>query len=356
LHSIAPKERMTDSQVVLCGYYGEGNGGDEALLASMLEILPANVKPLVLSANPSETQKRYGVAAMPRKSLKVVAALRASQALILGGGSLLQDVTSLRSPIYYGGLMGLAQQLGLQTIAIGQGIGPLNRSLTQWITRQAFGGCAALSVRDRASAAILQSWGMTVPVAPDLVWNLTATAPEVQSAQPRIAITLRTHPDLTPERLQAITTALVGLQKATAAQILIVPFQPSSDLGIAERLKEALPGVSQIIQEPDPRRLKGIFQGVQLAIGMRLHSLIMAAAEGSRAFGISYDPKVSQLMADLNLPGWELAALPTDSQVLLAGWLQAFQQGQPLSPAKLAELRSQTHRHRELLVNALQNY
>ena len=103
---------MKDTQVVLCGYYGAGNGGDEALLASMLEILPPNVKPLVLSANPAETTARYGVAAVNRKSLGVLKALRSSQALILGGGSLIQDATSVQRAMYYGGLVGLAKQLG----------------------------------------------------------------------------------------------------------------------------------------------------------------------------------------------------------------------------------------------------
>jgi polysaccharide pyruvyl transferase CsaB len=316
-------KKMTDFQVVLCGYYGEGNGGDEALLASMLEMLPANVKPLVLSADPAQTYQRYGVAAMPRKSLKVIAALRASRAFILGGGSLLQDATSVQSAVYYGGLVGLAQQFGLQTMAIGQGIGPLNQPLSQWIAKRAFGSCAALSVRDVASAFLLQEWGLTCMMAPDPVWNLTATSvPELaELPSPRIAITLRRHPQLTPQRLQAITMALIELQKATNSYILIVPFQPRSDLEIAEGLQAALPGVSQIVLERDPRRLKGVFQNVQMAIGMRYHSLIMAAAEGSVCTWIGYDPKISQLVKDLELPGWELANLPTDPAQLLNSWL-----------------------------------
>jgi polysaccharide pyruvyl transferase CsaB len=351
-------KKMTDFQVVLCGYYGEGNGGDEALLASMLEMLPANVKPLVLSADPAQTYQRYGVAAIPRKSLKVIAALRASRAFILGGGSLLQDATSVQSAVYYGGLVGLAEQFGLQTMAIGQGIGPLNQPLSQWIAKRAFGSCAALSVRDVASAFLLQEWGITCMMAPDPVWNLTATpVPELaELPSPRIAITLRRHPQLTPQRLQAITMALIELQKATNSYILIVPFQPRSDLEIAEGLQAALPGVSQIVLERDPRRLKGVFQNVQMAIGMRYHSLIMAAAEGSICTWIGYDPKISQLVQDLELPGWELANLPTDPAQILNSWLTTYQTGQPLSDSKIAELRSKTNLHRELLAAALKNF
>jgi polysaccharide pyruvyl transferase CsaB len=348
---------MTDFQVVLCGYYGEGNGGDEALLASVLEMLPTNVKPVVLSGDPAQTYQRYGVAAVPRKSLQVVETLQKSKAFILGGGSLLQDATSVQSVVYYGGLVGLAQQLGLQAVAIGQGIGPLSQPLSQWISRRAFGSCAALSVRDPASAFLLQGWGITCMMAPDPVWNLTATpVPELAALPtPRIAVTLRRHPLLTPAKLQAITTALVALQKATQSYILILPFQPKSDLEIAEGLHHALPGVSQIVIEEDPRRLKGCFQQVQMAIGMRYHSLIMAAAEGAKCHSIGYDPKMTQLVQDLDLPGWELADLPTDPQQLLAAWLETWEHGQPLTAEKISELRSKTNLHRELLAAALKN-
>ena len=86
---------MTEIQAVLCGYYGKGNGGDEALLVSMLEMLPPHVKPLVLSANPRATSKSYGVKSYDRmNSGSVVRALKESQVLILGGGSLIQDATT----------------------------------------------------------------------------------------------------------------------------------------------------------------------------------------------------------------------------------------------------------------------
>ncbi|MEM7794471.1 MAG: polysaccharide pyruvyl transferase CsaB, partial [Cyanobacteria bacterium P01_C01_bin.118] len=82
-------------QAVLCGYYGMGNGGDEALLATLLQLLPQSVTPVVLSGNPEETAQRYGVKAVPRKSLSAVwAVLQQSQAFIWGGGSLMQDATS----------------------------------------------------------------------------------------------------------------------------------------------------------------------------------------------------------------------------------------------------------------------
>jgi polysaccharide pyruvyl transferase CsaB len=347
---------MTDTQVVLCGYYGAGNGGDEALLASMLEILPPNVKPLVLSANPQETNARYGVVAIDRKSLGVWKALRSSQALILGGGSLIQDATSVQSAMYYSGLVGLAKQLGLQVIALGQGIGPLNQQLTKWVAERAFRNCDALSVRDKASAFILQDWSISCMMAPDPVWNLAAVSnPELAVwPQPRIAITLREHPDLTADRLQVITQALIELQKATNSWMMILPFQPS-DLSIAQQVQAQMPNHSQIIALADPRQLKGAFQGVHLAIGMRYHSLIMAAAEGCRCFALSYDPKIDQLMEDLAMPGWKISQIPSDQNYIATAWLAQFQSGEPLPAKRLADLQTKTKIHKDLLATALSN-
>ncbi|NET60608.1 MAG: polysaccharide pyruvyl transferase CsaB, partial [Symploca sp. SIO2E6] len=164
---------MGKIRAVLCGYYGKGNGGDEALLASLLQMLPESVTPVVLSGNPSLTGKQYGVESCDRLSAgQVLQAMRHSDAFIWGGGSLIQDATSARSHLYYAGLMGLAQQLGLRTIAWAQGIGPLKRQLTRWVARRSFAGCQGVSVRDYGSANLLANWQIPCLQAPDPVWAL----------------------------------------------------------------------------------------------------------------------------------------------------------------------------------------
>lgn len=347
---------MTEIQAVLCGYYGKGNGGDEALLVSMLEMLPSNVKPLVLSANPRATSKSYGVKSYDRmNSGSVVRALKESQILILGGGSLIQDATSMRNSIYYGGLMGLAQQFGLKTIAIAQGIGPVNKPLTRWIAKRAFGNCTALSVRDPASAALLDEWGISSLLAPDPVWSLAATpVPEIASIpSPKIAVTLRSHPQLTNQRLDTITQALVDLQTATDSHVLLVPFQPTTDMDIARQIQSELTDNSQVVTLTDPKQLKGLFQGVDLAIGMRYHSLIMAAAEGCKCWAISYDPKVSKLMTEIDIPGWELADIPTDANAIAQTWQSHLTTGTALSSQLLQTLHQSSLAHKNLLISKL---
>jgi len=347
---------MSKMRAVLCGYYGKGNAGDEALLATLLQMLPEHVTPVVLSGNPEQTQKRYGVEACDRMSPKsVLQTLRSSDAFIWGGGSLIQDVTSSISPLYYGGLMTIAQTMKLKTIAWAQGIGPLKRPVTRVLARSNFTGCTKVSVRDRASAAILSQWQTPALIAPDPVWGLLAKPVETlwETSTPRVAVTLRSHPQLTARRLANLTRALIDFQTATQASIVLLPFQDQQDLSIAQAIRPQLPYDSQILSLEDPQVLKGVFRGVEMAIGMRLHSLIMAASEGCRCFALSYDPKVKQLMSDLKMPGWDLENLPSDPNIISNSWLEHFVNGRALSPDQLQSLVERAMIHKQMLIEVL---
>lgn len=372
-------------RAVLCGYYGMGNGGDEALLAALLQMLPEAMTPIVLSGNPQATAQQYGVEARPRKSLgAVVTALWQADVFIWGGGSLMQDTTSALNPLYYGGLMVLAQVLGVKTVAWAQGVGPLRRRWNRWLTRHVLRGCTRVSVRDRASAALLANWQIPAWLAPDPVWAL-ASQPVTglwQLPAPRVAVCLRSHPWLSPERLEQLIQALVDFQMATRTCVLLVPFQPSQDRSIAAAIQPRLQGPSEILCLSSPQQLKGVFRGVEMAIAMRLHALIMAAAEGCLSFALSYDPKVTQLMMDLDLPGWEmnpaiapstnqpsidqlstdrtdrteatsLSPWPESSAAMTQQWLEHFANGSPASPEQIQSRVDRALMHRELLCQVL---
>jgi polysaccharide pyruvyl transferase CsaB len=342
-------------RVILCGYYGQDNAGDEALLVSLLQLLPTHVEPIALSANPRVTAERYGIAACANRDWgQIWRVMRSADGFIWGGGSLMQDVTSVTSPLYYAGLMGLAQWLGLKTIAWAQGIGPLRRSPLRWLTRQVLKGCDGISVRDHLSAQLLQQWGLTPRLAPDPVWLLQArSSPKTQGDRPIVAVNLRPHPLLTPARLALLTQALIEFQRQTQVHLRLIPFQKSQDLAIMMAIASQLPGDYQLMEREDPRDCKGLFKGVQLTIGMRLHSLIMAAAEGNACFALSYDPKVSRLMAEVGIGGWELADLPQTAAAISQTWQQYFHHHQPLPRLQRQHIQHQTQQHQQLLTEIL---
>lgn len=339
-------------RVVLCGYYGQGNAGDEALLVTLLQMLPDNVTAVVISANGEQTQEQYGVETCDRTSIPDLwRAVASADGFIWGGGSLIQDVTSWRSPLYYFALMALAQRMGKITLAWGQGIGPLKAAITGQLARSLFRGCTAVSVRDRQSAQLLTDWQIPFTLAPDPVWALEpATVEGLDNLPDRtIAVVLRPHPQLTGDRLQTLTQALIELQEQTGSYFLFLPFQPKTDLEIAQNLYQNMPKVSQIWIGDRPEEYKTIFQKVQMAIAMRLHGLIMAAAVGCPCFALSYDPKVSQLMEQLNLPGWELDRLPQNASEISQTWIDAYHHPQPLTPGQIEAIVTQTLQHQEIL-------
>ncbi|NJL85349.1 MAG: polysaccharide pyruvyl transferase CsaB [Leptolyngbyaceae cyanobacterium SM1_1_3] len=347
-------------RAVLCGYYGMGNGGDEALLATLLQLLPEAVTPVVLSGNSAETATRYGVEACPRKSLAaVLSALRQSDLFIWGGGSLMQDATSAVNPFYYGGLMALAQLMGLKTIAWAQGIGPLNRRVSQQVAQFVLQRCDGVSVRDRASAALLNQWQIPGWLAPDPVWALDSQPVKGlwDLPAPRVAVALRQHPWLTAQRLNQIAQALRDFQQATQTCILLVPFQPAKDLAIAQMIQSYLQGPNQILALENPRQLKGLFRGVEMVIAMRFHAVVMAAAAGCRCFALSYDPKVTQIAQDLDLPAWDLDPavrsdldpLPAQTYLISKTWIEHYANGAALSEDQQHSLSDRALLHQALL-------
>lgn len=120
----------TSQKLVISGYYGFRNSGDEAVLKSILTALEEEsqrsnitIEPIVLSGDPESTTAMYGVRSVHRMKLKEVReALKESDGLISGGGSLLQDATGLKSIPYYLGVIKLAQWLKKPTFIYAQGL------------------------------------------------------------------------------------------------------------------------------------------------------------------------------------------------------------------------------------------
>ncbi len=114
-------------RILLAGFYGGGNLGDEAMLLGIIQMLSsANTERLtVLSHAPRKTRRAYGISAFGRLSFLWKLCLGKYDRLILGGGNLLQDKTSKRSLFFYLLLLRIARLRGLRFTVYG-GIGPLS--------------------------------------------------------------------------------------------------------------------------------------------------------------------------------------------------------------------------------------
>ena len=154
---------------VICGAYGLGNGGDNAILEAIVAQLK-NIDPdlpiCVLSRDPEETRLNAHVSAVYSfRFIKIFRLLRTSDLFLSGGGTLLQDATSTRSLLYYLLMIRLAHDTGNRVMLYGCGAGPILRERNRRRTARVLDRCAdVITVRDDYSADFLQELGVTVPV------------------------------------------------------------------------------------------------------------------------------------------------------------------------------------------------
>lgn len=321
----------TSKTIVISGYYGFKNSGDEAVLKSILTALEqegqeagVQINPVVLSMDPEWTAAAYGVKSVHRMKLgEVHAAIKASDGLISGGGSLLQDATSPKTIPYYLGIIKIAQWLGKPTFIYAQGVGPVNRKIFHPMIRSIFRQCAYISVRDIQSGELLQSMGISseaIHIVPDPVMGLPlplveAEAPynpdsELEKTDPAdslpiIGISVRYwHPQR--QELKAVAEGLKALATERPVHLRFLPFHQPDDIEASQFIADALGDLSRYgskvsfyLDEKQPQDMLREVSRCDVILGMRLHSLIYAANQSIPLLGISYDPKIDHFLKRL---------------------------------------------------------
>lgn len=304
------------SDMVISGYYGFGNAGDEAMLAAMVGALrkvdPA-VHITVFSGNPEDTRRRHGVEAVHRLNMwQIAKKLYHADLLISGGGSLLQDVTSGRSIFYYLGIMQIANWLGCPVMLYAQGIGPIRSRLARAFMRHVGNRIAGATVRDAGSKSELESLDVTRPkvsVTADPVLALTPVDRSVGNSiiqqagligeGPLIGFSVR---EWRGQEHYKKTFAAVAdrLASETGARILFLPMQWPDDLRAARTVSERMQQRCVVLEgNYDTEALLSIVGNLDLLVGVRLHALIFAAVMEVPFVGVSYDPKIDRFLATL---------------------------------------------------------
>lgn len=307
---------------VVSGYYGFGNAGDEAVLAGIREAFVKRagdrVSLTVLARTPEETTRFHGLEAVDRMNLAAMRqTIRDSDLLISGGGSLLQDTTSVRSLLYYLWVARLAFSQGVPVMFYAQGIGPLRRAMSRSLVKMVANRAATITVRDTPSARLLEAIGVTrtpIEVTADPAFALPPAAPEVVEETmraeglpleaPLIGVALRAWGGSGESPVVAYARLLQALAAQTGARIVLLPMQTPNDVIFAEEVAQATdtPSAYPIIGRPyPPNVLLGLVGRMEAVVAMRLHALIFAARMNVSPFALSYDPKVANLMKGLDL-------------------------------------------------------
>jgi len=267
-----------------------------------------HVVPVVLSADPIKTTRLYGVEAAHRmRPAELREAIGSCDALISGGGSLLQDVTGLATIPYYVGVLKLAQWMGKPTFIYSQGVGPVQRRLFDPMIRGAMNRSKLVSVRDEQSAELLLRMGVRqeVLVVPDPVMGfpwLDEGKLDMPGGDriPVVGVAIR-HWRKDRRELEQLAAGLSLLVERRRVRIRLLPLHPpydddASSYVLAQLSASARNGADIVRDGLTPLAMLEQVAGCDLMIAMRLHALIYAATQLVPMLGISYDPKIDHFL------------------------------------------------------------
>lgn len=348
--------------LLIGGYYGAGNLGDEAILECMLKDLRARREDLqfiVLSWNPLQTARTYNVEAVHWQDISaLLEAGKRADLILLGGGGLFQDYWGIAPETYlrrtaftittYGSLPLMAKLLNTPCMIYAQGVGPLKSDLAREHVRLAFERCRVITLRDPQSLSLLQESGFspteeqTVEITADPTFTLEVNASTRQQAKlilaqagipleaDLISVSLR-YWDQSAAGTQWVTNLVAGLNAYLAENsgtyVLFVPFQVNEVSSYTDDRSVLREVRSQILRserthliehEISPQLMQAIFECSSLVLGMRLHASILAINAGVPFIALPYDQKVTSLLKQIGLEEYGLPSLDFSSQELLA--------------------------------------
>jgi polysaccharide pyruvyl transferase CsaB len=301
-------------RVLLSGYYGFGNLGDEALL----EVISGQMRQRypqatleVLSATPKMTADRYRVATTPRWDWRAIrTAIGRADVVLSGGGGLLQNATSLRSLLYYAGIVREAIRKQRKTMVFAQSIGPLD-FWGRLVVAHFCKGLDRATVRDERSCALLRNVLPETPVErtadPVFLYDLPESDVDMAAeglgpeSGPYAVVSLR-RATSARDAVRVVARAVDRLAAQYGIRSAFLPLGGAADAAVSTDAIRACSSSPVLLPECTLEKAAAILRGAYVVVGMRLHALVLAARFSVPFLAIPYDPKVAALCDDLAYP------------------------------------------------------
>ncbi len=302
------------SKIVISGYYGFNNLGDESILTAIISNLKDRIEGVeitVLSQEPKFTISKHHVHAIDRRNVfKIIDEIRKSDLLISGGGSLLQDVTSFRSIIYYLGVIGIGILLNKKVMIYSQGMGPINRPINRWFTKLVLDKVDYITLRDHKSENLLKEINVineNIIITADPVIGLKKADIELgreilikagikDLSKPTICFALRGR-DKTQNTINVISKVTDRIINEMDVNVVFIPFHLGEDINILDDIEKKIENKAVFLRDKyNVEEMLSIIGNLDLLIGIRLHSLIFGAVMNIPLTAISYDPKINNFM------------------------------------------------------------
>lgn len=306
-------------RIVVAGYYGYQNSGDDAILHSIchdIRQLDVETDITVLSNQPKVTKREYNVKSINRFNMgEVIDAIKKTDILVMGGGSLIQDLTSTRSLIYYLGLLWIANFYRKQVMLYGNGIGPIKKWYNRPLVKMTLNKVEVITLREHLSKEILNKLKVKKPlieITADPVFNLeldedisTEDIYEVERIpddKPIIGVLFRSwsHEDSYTRKMAKVCDQII---ENYDYNIVFVPMKHPADLIVAFEILKRMKHKAHIIEHRyNEKKLISFLGEMDMLLSMRLHGLIYGALKLVPIIGFNYDPKVEYYAKELDIP------------------------------------------------------
>ncbi len=312
------KKHKKRDGVLICGAYGKHNAGDDAILRAIIQqmrSIDADIPIYALSRNPMETRLMYRIGTCHTfNAPRFLSLMRRTRLYISGGGTLIQNITSTRSLLYYLSNISFAHSRKNHVMMYGCGIGPVNGALFRRITSRTISRCVdTIALRDEDSAKELRSMEIgnkDIHLTADPALLLTMTHPEkTKSILHAFGLSQDTHYIMFAPRPWAGMDSHLD-DFAAAAQYaydrhglipVLFALEPNRDEPVTTEIAKKLtcPCI-RISAVNDADTILAIIGQMDAVISMRLHALVFACAMNVPMGGVVYDPKVSGFLEYAN--------------------------------------------------------
>ena len=287
------------TKFLVSGYIGFDNFGDEAIasvLTSHLKLLNAE-ETVLLSSNPEKTAKLYNVKSVGM--FKFLSAVKKTDVLISGGGSLLQDITSLKSLLYYLAVITSALIFKKKVIIFAQGFTPFRTKLGKFLTKQVLKKCYKITVRDSKSQNLLSEMGILSDLVADPVFGIEVN----EHLHQGIGVQLRDFHSVNDNFLYRLAEQIEKYFKSE--EIKLISLQDSIDLPLLEKFEKILNKKeikTKIYKNLSINDAIKTLSELEYLVGMRFHTNLVASKAKVKVLGINYDIKVLNLSNTVGFP------------------------------------------------------
>jgi hypothetical protein len=310
------------NRLLLCGSFGFGNAGDEAVplaIADVLHGMDAGAIEIELLTR-FDRPELGGAIGLGEEYAEERQAMKGAVVAAVGGGIVEPNNFCVLSRCHRFIASDFASASGLFAVNVESAV------RYSWLQRHRIRGwvrdCRVLTVRDVVSQAAFRrvlKKGTSVEVIGDSVLGLKPSAEvssDVAGMRPFLAVTLAPRWNGIAGWLEWVSDEIARVSAELGLNVVFVPMSVVHDddrpghRAVAERLHGAMSGGCQVYcveEATDPRELMAVFGMSDLTLSMRLHGCVMAYAAGRPFVALGYHPKIWGFAESV---GWGDAVVP----------------------------------------------